>query len=89
MMPIMDGVALPPDLEQFAAEAVAAGRFRDIGEVVAAGVGLLQRAEALRGALRTSVLSAEARGERDGFLSIEEVMQDADRVLDEIADRQR
>jgi hypothetical protein len=32
----LDSVDLPPDLEQFAADAVAAGRYRDIGDVVRA-----------------------------------------------------
>ena len=38
MISTMDGVTLPPDLEQFATEAVAAGRYRDTAEVVRAGV---------------------------------------------------
>ncbi len=33
----MDSVTLPPDLEQFAAEAVASGRFRDRDELVRTG----------------------------------------------------
>ena len=39
----MDTVTLPPELERFAAEAVAAGRYRSVSDVVAAGVTLLQR----------------------------------------------
>ena len=34
----MDAVTLPPELERFAEEAVAAGRYRDFSELVAAGV---------------------------------------------------
>lgn len=81
----MDNVVLPPELEQFAAKAVAAGRYRDVGEVVAAGVGLLRRTEAQREALLASVQAAEAQGERDGFLSVDEVMRDADTLIDEMA----
>ena len=85
----MDNVALPPDLGQFAAEAVAAGRYRNVGEVLAAGVGLLRRTEALRDELRASVMAAEAQGERDGFLSLDDVMRDADALLEEMAGPQR
>jgi len=38
----MDGMNLPPELERFAKEAVAAGRYRDVAELVAAGVSLLR-----------------------------------------------
>jgi len=44
----MDGITLPPDLERFATEAVAAGRYRNLDDVLAAGVGLLRRQEAAR-----------------------------------------
>ena len=46
----MDTVTLPPDLERFAEAAVAAGRYRDIAELVAAGVDLLRRREEARAA---------------------------------------
>lgn len=85
----MDGVILPPELEQFAADAVAAGRYRDVAEVLAAGLGLLRRTEALRNELLTSVLAAEAHGEREDFLSLDEVMRDADAALEEMAGPQR
>lgn len=85
----MDGVVLPPELEQFAADAVATGRYRNVGEVVAAGVGLLRRTETLRDELRASVLAAEANGERDGFLLLDEVMRDADDVIEGMAGTHR
>lgn len=85
----MDGAALPPDLEQFAADAVASGRYRDVGEVVAAGVGLLRRTETQRADLLASVLAAEAQGERDGFLTLDEVMLDADTLIEEMAATRR
>lgn len=86
---VMDSVFLPPDLEQFAAAAIAAGRYRDVGEVVAAGVGLLRRAEAQREDLLASVMAAEAQAERDGFLTIDEVMLDADTLIEEMAGTRR
>ena len=51
----MDSVTLPPELERFATEAVAAGRYRDVSAVVAAGVSLLQRAEAARAEFNASL----------------------------------
>ena len=41
----MNAVTLPPDLERFAGEAVAAGRYRDAAEVVRARMALLRRME--------------------------------------------
>ena len=81
----MDAVTLPPDLERFAREAVAQGRFRDLAEVVRAGLSLLQRAEAERAAFEASLEAAEAESERDGFLTIEEVHQDMSQLIDEMA----
>ncbi len=65
----MDGMTLPPELERFAADAVAAGRYRDVSEVVAAGVSLLQRQEQARAALLASVVAAAEEADRDGYLT--------------------
>jgi antitoxin ParD1/3/4 len=81
----MNAITLPPDLERFADDIVAQGRFRDVAEVVAAGVSLLQRAEAERAAFVASLEEARAEGERDGFLTIDEVMRDIDALLEEMA----
>jgi putative addiction module CopG family antidote len=69
----MDNVTLPPDLERFATEAVATGRYRDVSDVVAAGISLLQRAEAARAAFNASLEEAEVESERLGFLTVDEV----------------
>jgi len=65
----MDSVTLPPDLERFATEAIAAGRYRDVSDVVAAGVSLLQRQEQARAELLVSVLAAKEESDRDGYLT--------------------
>ena len=78
----MDNVTLPPELERFAAEAVAAGRFRDVSDVVAAGVSLLQRQEQARAELLASVLAAKEESDQDGYLTGDEV---AERVRETIA----
>jgi putative addiction module CopG family antidote len=89
MMAAMNAVTLPPDLERFADEVIAKGRFRDVDEVVRAGVSLLQRAEAERAAFEASLDNAIAEGERDGFLTLDEVMHDADALLEEMSNSRR
>lgn len=75
---------LTPELERFVTEAVAAGRYRDVAEVVQAGVSLLQRQEVARAELLASVLAAQEEGDRDGYLTGDEV---AARVRASIARR--
>ena len=82
MMCGMENVTLPPELERFATEAVASGRYRDISAVVAAGVSLLQRQEQARAELLASVLAAKEASDRDGYLTGDEV---AERVRATIA----
>jgi putative addiction module CopG family antidote len=78
----MDSVTLPPELERFATEAVAAGRYRDVSAVVAAGVSLLQRAEAARAEFNASLEEAEAESERLGFLTADEVHGEMSGIID-------
>ena len=78
----MTTVTLPPELEQFATEAIAAGRYRDVSEVIEAGVSLLKRQEQARSELLASVLAAKEESERDGYLTGDEV---AERVRATIA----
>jgi putative addiction module CopG family antidote len=66
----MEILTLPPELERFAAETVAAGRYRDFSDVVAAGIGMLRRTEDARAKLLQSVQAAERKGELNGFLTI-------------------
>jgi putative addiction module CopG family antidote len=84
----MSAVTLPPALEHFADEAVATGRFRDVGEVVRAGVSLLQRLEQRReqqrAELLASVIAAEEDGVHNGFLTLDAVMRDADALIEEM-----
>jgi len=69
----MDGIALPPDPEQFAAEAMTAGHYRDTADVVRAGFELLQCREQARAELLASVLAAREEGDPVGYLSADEV----------------
>ncbi len=70
----MDAISLPPELEQFAAEAVAAGRYRDTADLVRAGLELLQRREQARAELLASVLAAQEEGDRIGYVTGDEVL---------------
>ena len=70
----MDNVTLPPALARFATEAVAAGRYRNVSDVVAAGLSLLQRQEQARAELLASVLAAEHEAEREGCVSGDEML---------------
>lgn len=79
--PVMDAVTLPPELERFATEAVAAGRYRDLSDVVQAGLRLLQDAEADVTAFVASLEAAEAEADRDGWVSFDEVMAEADQII--------
>jgi putative addiction module CopG family antidote len=83
----MDNVTLPPDLERFAAEAVTAGRYRDVSAVVTAGIELLRQRETACADLLRSVAAAEESGERHGFLTLDAVMADADAIIAEMAGR--
>ena len=69
----MDGVTLPPELERFVAEEVAAGRYRDLDDVMRAGLSLLRQRAQARSELLASVLAAREEGDRLGTLSGEEV----------------
>jgi putative addiction module CopG family antidote len=83
----MDTVTLPPELEQFAAEAVSTGRYRDLSDVVMAGMRLLQREEAELAAFADSLEAARAEADRDGWVSLDEMTAEMDRIIAELADR--
>ena len=78
----MDGIILPPELEQYATGAVAAGRYRDVSEVVQAGLSLLKQAEAEVAQFVTSLEEARAEGEQDGCFTAEEVHHEMSAMLD-------
>ncbi len=75
---------LPPDLQQFVAEEVAAGRYRNFDEIVRAGIDLLKQRATARNELLASVLAAQEEGDRLGYLTGKEV---AAHVRETIAQR--
>lgn len=80
-------VSLTPEIEQFVAEQVAAGRYRSASEAVRDALRLLQEREAERGAkleaLRTSVGVGLAELDRGEALSGEQVFPELLGTLDE------
>lgn len=81
----MPDISLPPDLERFAAEAVASGRFHDVSDVVRRGVELLQQQEHARTALVGSVLAAQDEGDRLGYVNGDNLL---DRIEAQLARRE-
>jgi antitoxin ParD1/3/4 len=81
----MNALTLPPDLERFAADAVASGRYRDVSELVAASLALLQRAEADRVVFIRSLEAAQAEAEREGWHELDDVLAEVDAIIDEEA----
>jgi putative addiction module CopG family antidote len=79
----MDNVILPPELERFAADAVATGRYRNVADVVAAGISLLRRQEAARAEFVSSLEAAEAESDRDGWHAIDDVHAEMATLIDE------
>jgi len=78
-------MTLSAEFEHFATEAVAAGRYRDVGEVVQAGLALLRDAETELAAFAASLEDAQVEGDRDGFVSAEDVHRRMTAMLDDIA----
>ena len=67
-------VHLPPDLTAFAQASVRSGRYSNVSEVVSAALRLLQEGEMRRAAFVASLEQAVAEGDRDGFVSAEELV---------------
>ena len=85
----MDSVTLPPDLEQFALEAVASGRFRDRDDLVRTGVDLVRRREKARTDFIASLEAAQEEARRDGVFTIDEVAAELDEIIAEAEHGQR
>lgn len=83
-------VSLTPELERFARECVAEGRYSNVSEVVRAGLRLLQDQEDMRRDLIASLREAEEEADRGETFSIEEVIAEIDAIIaeEQIADDQ-
>jgi len=80
-------VNLTPELERFAQGCVESGRFNNVSEVVRSGLRMLWEAEERRAAFVASLEAAVAEGERDGFLTLQEVEADVRAAITKAASR--
>ena len=77
-------VHLTPELERFARECVAEGRYNNVSEVVRDALRRLQDAEERRRSFTEMLRKAEARAEREGPVSLDDALAEMDRVIDEV-----
>lgn len=74
-------VHLTPELERFANECVAGGGYHDVSDVVSAGLRLLQAAREQRHRFEAMLHEAEAEADREGVVSLEDALREADEVI--------
>lgn len=75
-------VHLTPELERFARDCVEGGRYNNVSEVVRSGLRLLQEVEERRRTFNAMLLQAEAEADRDGGVAIDDVLTEADAIID-------
>jgi antitoxin ParD1/3/4 len=78
-------VELSPALEKFAEDCVAQGQYQNVSDVVNTSLRLLQQRETERLAFVQSLKDAEEESERDGYVTIEEVVAEMEAVIAEVA----
>ncbi len=74
-------VHLTPELERFAREVVAEGRYNNVSEVVRQGLRMLQDAEERRRAFTRTLIDAEAEADRLGTYSVDEAFDLIEREM--------
>ncbi len=79
-------VHLTPELEGFARSCVESGRYNNVSEVMRSALRLLQDQEERRRAFQATLDEAMAEGERDGFISAEQVLREMDEIIGRVAD---
>ena len=75
-------VHLTPELERFAHECVEGGRYNNVSEVVRSALRLLQEAEDRRRQFQAMLREAEMEADRDGTVTIDEILPEIDRIID-------
>ncbi len=58
------------------------GRFNNVSEVVRSGLRLLQEAEERRERFNSMLAAAEAEADREGVVSLDAVMAEADEIIE-------
>ena len=80
--PMATNVHLTPELERFARQCVAEGRYNNVSEVVHSALRLLQDLEEQRRHLLQQMQDAEAEADREGTYTLEEVLAEMDQIID-------
>jgi antitoxin ParD1/3/4 len=75
-------VSLTPELERFARECVAGGRYNNVSEVVRAALRMLQEWEQQREQFTATLDEALEEADRDGAFTVEEVLTELDGIID-------
>ena len=75
-------VHLTPELERFARECIAEGRYNNVSEVVRSGLRLLQELEEQRRSFTATLDEAVAEADRDGVFTVEEVIAEMQSIID-------
>jgi antitoxin ParD1/3/4 len=81
-------VHLTPELERFARECVAEGRYNNVSEVVRQGLRMLQDAEERKRGFMAMLREVEADVELHGTVSADEALAEMDRIIDEVEQAQ-
>jgi antitoxin ParD1/3/4 len=76
-------IELTPELEDFVQRSIATGRYGTLDDAVADGLRLLRYREEQRAELNRSLDEARAEAERDGTFTIDEVMDEIDKMIEE------
>jgi antitoxin ParD1/3/4 len=75
-------VHLTPELERFARECVAGGRYNNVSEVVRSALRLLQELEEQRQQFTAMLDEALEEADREGTFTVEEVRAGAQAIID-------
>jgi antitoxin ParD1/3/4 len=75
-------VHLTPELERFARDCVAQGRYNNVSEVVRSALRLLQELEEQRRHFTAALDEALEEADRDGTFTVEEVRAGAQVIID-------
>lgn len=79
----MPNVSLTPELEGFAEQCVASGRYGNVSEVMRAALRLLQEQEAKREAFTRMLEQADREADEQGCFEIDQVAEEMDRIIAE------
>jgi antitoxin ParD1/3/4 len=82
-------VSLTPELERFAREVVAEGRYNNVSEVVRDGLRLLQDAAERKKNFMKMIREVEADVEKNGSVSLDDALARMDRAIEEVAATRR